>query len=208
MVEVLKGVHSIDFSGLGGLGLECWLLNCPEGLVLVDGGMRENHLEIIESELGSIGKKWSDIGLVLITHKHGDHTANLGKIKELTGAPIKAHKGDASDIADSRGIPVDSLEHGQVIQYCGGIEVIHVPGHSDGNVCYYLHATKAILAGDTVFGDSEGNLESPPERYCKDVDMAKEGIKKLLDYDFEAILLTHGKNSMENAKEKIKRLCS
>ena len=46
----MEGVHSINLSELGGLGLECWLLNCPEKLILVDVGMRDPSIEKIEEE--------------------------------------------------------------------------------------------------------------------------------------------------------------
>ena len=159
MVEVMEGVHSINLSELGGLGLECWLLNCPKKLILIDAGMRDTSIEKIGEELESIDKKWSDIDMVLITHKHGDHTANLAKVIELTGAPIYAHAGDASDIAEARGIEVLSLEHKQILPYCGGIEVVNIPGHSDGNVTFYLKSKKLMIAGTII------NAQTIPKAY-------------------------------------------
>jgi glyoxylase-like metal-dependent hydrolase (beta-lactamase superfamily II) len=64
-----------------------------------------------------------------------------------------------------------------------------------------------MIAGDTVFGDEEGNLEAPPERYCLDVVQAAREIRRLMDYDFDALLITHGKNTLEGAKEKVEGLC-
>ncbi len=207
MVEVLKGVHTINLSEPGRLSLECYLLDCPEGVVLIDTGMQESAIDKIGAELGSIGKSWRDVEAVLITHKHGDHIMNLPKVKELTGAEVMSHKGDARDIHQSTKVEVEVLEHRDKLPYCGGIEVIHVPGHSEGNCCYYLPAKRVMIAGDTVFGDEEGNLEAPPERYCLDFEQASREIRRLMDYDFEVLLITHGKNTMENAKEKVKELC-
>ena len=207
MVEVLKGVHTIDLSEAGRLSLECYLLDCPEGVVLIDTGMQESAVEKIGTELKSMGRSWRDIGAVLITHKHGDHIRNLPKVKELTGAEVMSHRGDAEDIEASTKVEVESLEHGNWLPYCGGIEVIHVPGHSSGNCCYYLPEKKLLIAGDTVFGDEEGNLEAPPQRYCLDVEQARREIRRLMDYDFDSLLITHGKNTMKGAKEKIEKLC-
>lgn len=207
MVEVLKGVHAMNLSEPGRLSLECYLLDCPEGVVLIDTGMQESAIEKIGAELESVGKSWRDVEAVLITHKHGDHIRNLPKVKELTGAEVMSHKGDAGDIQQSTKIEVKGLKHGDKLPYCGGIKVIHVPGHSEGNCCYYLPAKRVMIAGDTVFGDEEGNLEAPPERYCLDVEQASREIRRLMDYDFEALLITHGKNTLENAKEKVKELC-
>jgi len=169
--------------------------------------MQESAIEKIGAELESIGKSWRDVEAVLITHKHGDHIRNLPRVKGLTGAEVMSHKGDAGDIQQSTKVEVEGLEHGDRLPYCGGIEVIHVPGHSEGNCCYYFPTKRVMIAGDTVFGDEEGNLEAPPERYCLDVEQASREIRRLMDYDFEALLITHGKNTMENAKEKVKELC-
>ncbi len=207
MVEVINGVYAIDLTEEGRLSLECYLLDCPEGVVLVDTGMQPSALDKIEAELNLMGRRWFDVEAVLITHKHGDHIRNLPKVKELTGAEIMSHKGDAEDIESSTGVKVKGLEHGETLPYCGGIEVVHVPGHSEGNCCYHLPKKKLMIAGDTVFGDEEGNLEAPPERYCLDVEQASRGIKRLMDYNFDALLITHGKNTLVGAKEKVKDLC-
>lgn len=207
MVEVMKGVHAIDLSEPGRLRLECYILNCDEGVVLIDTGMTDSAIDLIGAELDSIDKGWEDIEKVLITHKHGDHINNLARVKELTGVEVLSHRGDAGDIKESTGVEVKGLEHGDVLPYCGGIEVVHVPGHSEGNCCYYLPKKKAMIAGDTIFGDDEGNLEAPPERYCLDVEQAAREIKRLMDYDFDALLITHGKNILKGAKEKVKGLC-
>ncbi|MBS7630096.1 MBL fold metallo-hydrolase [Candidatus Bathyarchaeota archaeon] len=206
MVEVLEGLHSIDLSEKGDHSLESWVLNCPEGVVIIDTGMNPSALDKIYSELKSIGKDWSDVKLILITHKHRDHIANLAKLKELTDAPVKSHRLEAPLIEKATDVKVEGLEDGTLLGFCGGIRVVHVPGHSEGNSCYYLSRLKAMIAGDTVFSDDEGNLIPPPEKYCLDVKMAMEEIKRLLDYDFKFLLYTHGKDVMEGAREKVKEL--
>lgn len=206
MVKILEGLHSIDLSEKGDHSLESWVLNCREGVVIIDTGMNPNALDKIHSELKSIGKEWSDIKLILITHKHRDHIANLARLKELTNAPVKSHKLEAPLIEKATSVKVEGLEDGALLRFCGGIKIVHVPGHSEGNSCYYLPRLKAMIAGDTVFSDDKGNLIPPPEKYCLDVKMATEEMKRLLDYDFQFLLYTHGKDVMENAKEKVKEL--
>jgi len=206
MVEVLKGVHVINLSEPGRLALEVWLLNCDEGTVLIDTGMAPTAIDKIEAELKTMRKKWNDIKTVLITHKHGDHVRNLAKVKELSGAEVMSHEGDARDIEKATGVQVKGLKDKAKLPYFGGIEVIHVPGHSEGNCCYYLPKKEVMIAGDTIFGDDEGNITAPPERYCLDAKQAERGIKRLLDYDFDVLLITHGKDTMKDAKSKVKEL--
>jgi glyoxylase-like metal-dependent hydrolase (beta-lactamase superfamily II) len=206
MVEIRAGIHRIDLSEAGDYSRECWLVNCTESTVLIDTGMRESAVDKIYEELRCINKTWAEIDAILITHKHGDHIGNLGKIQEVAEARVLAHQGDVPDIEGSTGVELEGLEDGEIMDYCGGIEVIHVPGHSEGNTCYYLPSMKVMIAGDTVFRDEEGNLSPPPERYNLDTPQAAQGIKKLLDYDFDILLLTHGDSVEEKAREALKRL--
>jgi hypothetical protein len=39
-----------------------------------------------------------------------------------------------------------------------------------------------------------------------DVKQATQGIKRLLDYDFDYLLITHGKDVMGDAKKRVQRL--
>jgi len=144
--------------------------------------------------------------VVLITHKHGDHIKNLPKIKELTKAPVKAQKFEAPLIRNAVGVEVEGLEDKEEVEMCGGIEVVHVPGHSEGNCCYYLRRHRAMIAGDTIFGDTDGNLFNPPERYCLDAKQAAHEIRRLLKYDFDYLLITHGKDVMKKAKKMVRKL--
>jgi glyoxylase-like metal-dependent hydrolase (beta-lactamase superfamily II) len=168
--------------------------------------MTPQHVDNIAAELKSMGKKWSDIKAILITHKHGDHIRNLRQLVELTGAPVQAHEYEAPLIKETVGVEVKGLEDHTVLPWCGGIELIHVPGHSEGNSSYYLKKHRAMIAGDTIFGDEDGNLMPPPERYCLDVEQATREIRRLLDYDFDVFIYTHGKDIIGGAKEKVKAL--
>jgi len=206
LVKVLENVYSMDHSEAGDHSLETWVLDCEEGVVLIDGGMRENAVDNIGRELKSIGRGWKDVRLILVTHKHGDHVKNLPRLVELTGAPVKAEEHEAPLIEAAVGVKVGKLKHGQVLSFCGGVEVVHVPGHSEGNACYYLKKQRALIAGDTIFGDPQGGLIPPPEKYCLDVKQATKNISRLLDYNFDYLLITHGKDVMGDAKRRVQEL--
>ena len=151
-----------------------------------------------------MGRNWGDIKMIIITHAHGDHINNLPQVKGLTDAEVVIGDGDEGALEERAGIPADIvLDTGDMIGACGNIEIIRVPGHSDGNLSLYLHKYKAIIAGDTIFGDSEGTLEAPPEKYCNDVEAAAKNLEILANYDFDTLLLSHGKNNLSGAKEKV-----
>ena len=206
MLKVMKNVYSLDHSDVGDHSLESWILDCNEGVVIIDGGMTPKAVQNIEEGLKVLDKKWSDVKLILITHKHGDHIKNLPRLVELTGSPVKAEEHEVPLIKEVVGVDVGGLKHNEILPYCGGIQVIHVPGHSEGNACYYLIKQKAIIAGDTIFENEEGNLCPPPEKYFLDVEQATSEIKRLLKYDFDALLITHGKDIKKDAKKLVESL--
>jgi glyoxylase-like metal-dependent hydrolase (beta-lactamase superfamily II) len=206
MVEVMNGVRSIDHSEKQDHSMESWILDCPQGIVIVDTAMRLESVEKIGEELKIIGKNWNNVKLILITHKHGDHVNNISKIVELTSAPVKAHELEAPLIEKAVGVRVEGLSTGTILPHCGGIEVIHIPGHSEGNACYLLRKMKLLIAGDTIFGDEHGNITAPPDKYCLDAKAATKNLSILLDYDFDSLLISHGLDTIKDAKKKIKNL--
>jgi glyoxylase-like metal-dependent hydrolase (beta-lactamase superfamily II) len=207
LVEVLKGLRVVDIAKADGLDTEVYILACDGGLILVDVGFTPQCHDSIQAELEEMGKTWKDIEMIIITHAHGDHIDNLPQVRELTGAEVVVGEGDEGRLFERTGVKADVvLGHGDLIGACGGVEIVHVPGHSDGNLCLYLQRYKAIIAGDTIFGDSDGNLEAPPEKYCEDAVEASKNLSILADYDFEALLLSHGKNTLAGAKEKVLKL--
>jgi len=207
MVELLDGIHAIKIADADGLDTEVYLLECEGGLILIDVGFTEECLNTIHSELEKTGKTWKDIKLVLITHPHGDHIDNLPEILRKTGAEIMIGEEDIDELEEKTGIRADiGLRTGDTIGACGGIMAIEIPGHSKGNLSLLLPKYRTIIAGDTLFGDGEGNLIAPPEKYCEDAEEASRNIKILLEYDFDKMLLTHGKNIMKDAKDKVKNL--
>jgi glyoxylase-like metal-dependent hydrolase (beta-lactamase superfamily II) len=203
----MKGLRVVDVAKADGLDTEVYILVCDGGLILVDVGFTPQCLDSIQAELDEMVKTWGDIEMIIITHAHGDHVDNLPQVRELTGAEVVIGEGDEGRLYERTGVKADVvLGHGDFIGACGGVEIVHVPGHSEGNLCLYLRGYKAVIAGDTMFGDSDGNLEAPPEKYCEDVVEASKNLSILADYDFDALLLSHGKNMMAGAKEKVLKL--
>ncbi len=208
MVKITNRIRAVEVEKADGLSTKVYILNCDGGLILVDVGYTEYCIRCIEAELVAAGKNWDDIKLILITHAHGDHVANLRKVLELTGGPeVMLGAEDMDALKEETGVEADmGLEHGDLIGACGGIEIINVPGHSDGNLTLYLREEKAMIAGDTIFGEEDGTIYAPPAKYSKDGDMAAREIKRLLNYDFDMLLLAHGKNTLKDAKKKVEKL--
>ncbi len=117
----MDAILSIDFSESKNHGLELWFLDCPEGVVLVDTGMGDEVLGLVEAELGSMRKGWGDVKAVLITHRHGDYVRNLARVKELTEAPVYCQAEEVPAIMEQTGVEPQGLGHGAVLPLCGWI---------------------------------------------------------------------------------------
>lgn len=129
-----------------------------------------------------------------------DHIANIKKIQKETGAKLAYHEAENEYIKPEADI---LLRDGQKLEWCD-MEIIHLPGHTPGNISVYLPKEKAIIIGDTIF--EENGLIAPPERYCDDYYQAEKVIKRLLTYDFSVIFLSHGNPMIPEAYAKVEAL--
>lgn len=64
------------------------------GCILVDAGLPGSESKI-EKALTRRGLSLKAIKLIVVTHAHVDHAGNAARLRELSGAPIVAHQGDA-----------------------------------------------------------------------------------------------------------------
>ncbi|MET1037698.1 MAG: MBL fold metallo-hydrolase [Aeromicrobium sp.] len=123
-------------------GTNTWILREPGAArsVVVDPGPSDDaHLQAVLAVAG-------EVGLVLFTHRHFDHTEALGRIVELTGAPARSTDPEftrgASPLDDGETIDVDGLR----------IEVVATPGHTTDSTCFLVGAERSLLSGDTILG--------------------------------------------------------
>jgi len=199
-----KGIYPVSLGFV-----KAFLIESGNKLVLVDTGSKPDDAQIILSQVKSLGKEPKDVELCIITHRHGDHVGSLKALKDACGFKVASYKDEAESITTATGVAVDSkLKDRERLPQAGGIVAVHVPGHTKGNIALYLPEKKVVVVGDTIFADDQGNLDCPPAKYCEDVEMAAKEIKRLLDLDFDALFVAHGKDVPEGAKAKVKALAS
>jgi glyoxylase-like metal-dependent hydrolase (beta-lactamase superfamily II) len=129
-------------------GTNTWVLRGrgSDEMVIVDPGPDDaDHIAKI-AELGTIP-------LVLISHKHDDHTGGIDKIVDLTGAVVRSV---GSGFLRGLGGP---LTDGEVIDAAGlRIKVIGTPGHTADSLSFLLE--DAVLTADTVLGRGTTVIDS------------------------------------------------
>ena len=86
---------------VGSKGLAAYLVTTPEGHILINSNMEAN-VPLIRASIESLGFKFSDVKILLISHGHGDHCGGSAEIKRLTGAKYMVMDGDV-DVVESGG---------------------------------------------------------------------------------------------------------
>ena len=129
-------------------GTNTWVLRAPAGdeMVVVDPGPDDDEHIARVAELGKIS-------LVLISHKHEDHTGGIDKIVDRTGAVVRSV---GSGFLRGLGGP---LIDGEVIEAAGlRITVMATPGHTADSLSFILD--DAVLTADTVLGRGTTVIDS------------------------------------------------
>lgn len=121
-------------------GTNTWVLRGrgSDEMVVVDPGPDDDaHIE----RIAALGK----IPLVLISHKHDDHTGGIDKLVGMTGAVVRSV---GSGFLRGLGGP---LTDGEVIDAAGlRITVMATPGHTADSLSFVVD--DAVLTADTVLG--------------------------------------------------------
>jgi glyoxylase-like metal-dependent hydrolase (beta-lactamase superfamily II) len=190
-----------------------YVIKGENSLVMVDTGIDEEELAVVDGNIAYWGLKDYPISHVLITHSHYDHCANAHILRKR-GAKIVAGPSDAEgiELGDDRTAsyafthkkkfvpcPVDlKVKDGDVINVAGlKIEAIHVPGYTKGSMFYKLvtEGKNVLFTGDVVKVDV-GNTEKVESLFWV---RAKLGWSGGVDYDQEQYLETLEKISTMNA---------
>ncbi|MBB6674270.1 MBL fold metallo-hydrolase [Cohnella nanjingensis] len=95
-------------------------------------------------------------------------------------------------VASIEPVPVDrTVCHGERLPWCGGIDIVHTPGHLPGHMSLYLPASKTLIAGDAVVIE-QGRLNIANASFAWDLGEAVRSVQRLLEYDIDQIICYHG----------------
>jgi glyoxylase-like metal-dependent hydrolase (beta-lactamase superfamily II) len=99
----------------------------------------------------------------------------------------------------------ETLKDGMELPYCGGITIIHTPGHTPGHICLYLKQSKILIAGDLLHVKN-WKLMGPDPMNTPNMTQATASLKKLLSFDIDKIVSYHGGLYTSNPNRKIAEL--
>lgn len=164
--------HSVTILGI------CSGPVATNGYILMDNATK--HAVIIDVPMDSapwfveqIEKLGALVQSVYLTHSHWDHTADVVAFTEQLAVPVYCHRDDEYRLVkpnDYLGFPLPFsfvgcsadrfFEHGEKLLLGETeLEVRHTPGHTEGGVCFVIHAEKVVFVGDTLFNGSIGRTD-------------------------------------------------
>ena len=74
--------------------VNAFVIKSSTGCIVVDAGIPGSERKI-GRVLARHGLTFADIRLIIVTHAHTDHAGSAARLRQLSGAPILAHKDDA-----------------------------------------------------------------------------------------------------------------
>lgn len=217
-MEVLPGIHRID-----GVIANVYLLIEPQRLTLIDTGMPGRASKILDY-VRRIGHDPRDITTILLTHQHVDHVGGAEELARITGADVLAHPLDAPAIEGKarRDVPSGAMglifravllprlkpvrvaahitggEMLPMLQRDGGLQVVAAPGHTYGEVAFYVPGRKLLIAGD-AYRHGGGRILPSPDMFNRDKAKMLRSIVELADLDVTASLCGHGEPILQGA---------
>ena len=123
-------------------GTNTWILREPGARrsVVIDPGPSDR------SHLDAVAEKAGDVGVVLLTHHHLDHSEAAKEFAERMGCGVRA-------LDPEYRLGSEGLGGGDVVEIDGlEIRVVSTPGHTADSLSFVLPAESAVLTGDTVLG--------------------------------------------------------
>lgn len=175
----------LNFNGL--------LLTVGEHRILVD----PPHLT---PEASTMIRSQGQLDYIIVTNR--DHAREAAACQAEFRCHLQVPDADAPHM-DLK--PTKTFKDGELLP--GGIWVIHLQDQkSPGESALFLQQGKGVvIVGDALIGKPPGSLSLlPPEKYA-DVVKAKAGLRRLLKYQFDAILVGDGTSILTGAKAVVEQ---
>lgn len=83
------------------------------------------------------------------------------------------------------------LKDGEILDFCGGIKVIHTPGHMPGHIALLLTESNILVTGDAA-NAYDGKLTGANPQYTQDMALADISFKKMMDEKPDSVICYHG----------------
>jgi glyoxylase-like metal-dependent hydrolase (beta-lactamase superfamily II) len=182
----------------GMLDANTYVIKGSPGIIFDPGNI--DYIESRVQDMKRDGIEPKDIGTIVNTHLHIDHSSGNTAFKALSGAkiallPVQKANYQLVVVDGTRLLGTDPIEFKEdyIIQNnrlnAAGMEIecIPSPGHSPDCVCFYLRKEKILICGDVIFEMNTGRVDLPGGN----ADDLKKSIDALSGLDIELLLPGH-----------------
>ena len=141
------------------------------------------------------------IDYIILTNR--DHQREAAQLRQTLGCRIMVPELDAKEMD----VTVDkTFKDGELLP--GGIWVIHLLNQkSPGESALFLQKGKGILiVGDALIGDPAGAVRLLPAEKYPDREEARLGLRRLLNFNFETLLVGDGASILTGGKSAVQTL--
>lgn len=179
----------------------CLFLHDGDNSVMVDSGLVGETIQL-RRLFRRLGLAPQALKAVLLTHGHLDHAGNAARIKDWSGARIYAHSQEQGHIDGRypyqgvncwcgrleamgraafayRPVKIDEfIFDGQILPFWGGLEVMHLPGHTMGHCGFYSAQHNLLFCGD-MMASYFFNVHKPPPIYNSAPELLPAAVERI-----------------------------
>ena len=177
--------HGYNFNG--------HLIRDPGGNICVD------PVEPTADDLDAIVQE----GVTRIVLTNRNHSRAANRVRASTGARTAIHADDADHARNQETELDDGVEIGGTV---GPLEVVDASGKSPGEVVLFWRDRGILIVGDAIIGNPPGRCGLLPERVMDDPARLRSNVRKLLDLDFDILLVGDGASILHDAKARLTEL--
>lgn len=176
----------LDFNGL--------FLTIGEHKILVDPPP-------MTAEARAVIRRHEPIDYIIVTNR--DH------VREATAYQVEFQcqlRVPDSDVAQMDLKPTKTYRDGELLP--GGLWVINLQDQkSPGESALFIQQEQGILiVGDALIGKPSGKVSMLPVEKYASIEKAREGLRRLLKYEFNCLLVGDGSSIMNGAKQEVEQL--
>ena len=148
-------------SAMTGRGTNTYLVGTSPPVTVVDPGPAD------DTHLAAILAAAPQVGAIVVTHTHGDHSPGAAPLAAATGAPVAGFGPmlrPGVEPHDDTFRPDRTLVDGDVVEGADHrLVVLHTPGHASNHLCFLLEEAgrRVLFTGDHVMEGSTVVIAPP-----------------------------------------------
>jgi len=115
------------------------------------------------------------------------------RLEEYDSLPPEGKEGINAwrDFYESHPIEVHhKVTDGEVLPICGGIKIVHTPGHTPGHICVLFEESNIMVLGDSA-NVQDGEIVGFNPVYINDMDEAERSLAKIKSHNLNGVVAYH-----------------